>query len=157
MVNDINPCIYESSEDFISYVEDFLEEKDLKKKIRKLSRAEGYLRYLFFELMGQVRDWKGGDLKTLICGLSYLIVHGVNLCYEGTDGIQETACGIARDLIDLTFYLMRRWKRSEEVCKLGSELWSMLDPEEGLADRDEAEALADRLSTAIIGLLGGTV
>lgn len=155
MANDINPCIYKFNKDFLSHLEEFLDEEDPKEKVRKLSRAEGYLRYLFFELTGQVKDWKDSDLGTLVCGLSYLIVQGVKLCYESPDLFQEMACGISRDLIDLTFYLMRRWKGSEEVYKSGSELWVMLDPEKGLPDSKEAEALAYRLSVAIIGLLGG--
>ncbi len=153
MVEDVNSCIYEANEDFLSYVEDLLNEEDPKEKVRKLSRAEGYLRYLFFELVGHLKDWKGGDLRTLVCGLSYLIPLGVKLCYDTEDGVQETACGIVRDLIDLTFSLMRRWRGSEEVKEIGAELWTKLDVENGLADRGEAENLAFRLSSAISRLL----
>ncbi len=149
----MNSCIYEANEDFLSYVEDLLNEEDPKEKVRKLSRAEGYLRYLFFELVGHLKDWKGGDLRTLVCGLSYLIPLGVKLCYDTEDGVQETACGIVRDLIDLTFSLMRRWRGSEEVKEIGAELWTKLDVENGLADRGEAENLAFRLSSAISRLL----
>ncbi len=153
MPDQANPCLYEVNEEFLSYVEDFLKESDLGERVRKLSRAEGYLRYLFFELVGNLKDWKGGDLRTLVCGLSYLIPEALRLCYQAEDGVQETACSIVRDLIDLTFSLMRRWKESEEVKVVGSELWTMLDPEKGLADEEEAESLALRLSTAISSLL----
>ncbi len=153
MVEDVNSCIYEVNEEFLSCVEDLLKEEDPKERVRKLSRAEGYLRYLFFELVGHLKDWKGGDLRTLVCGLSYLIPLGVRLCYDTEDGIQETACGIVRDLIDLAFSLMRRWRGSEEVKEIGAELWTKLDVENGLIDRGEAEALALRLSSAISRLL----
>ncbi|HDI73953.1 MAG TPA: hypothetical protein ENF57_02965 [Candidatus Korarchaeota archaeon] len=154
MVNDVETCLQDLDESFLKCVDEFLRESDLREKIRKLSRAEGYLRYLFFELVGHnMKDLRGGDLKTLICGLSYLIVQGVKLCYETDNGDQEIACGISRDILDLTFSLMMRWRRDETLLKLGAELWTRLDPE-NLGEREETVALSLEVARAILNLLG---
>ncbi|MCD6348643.1 MAG: hypothetical protein J7L91_03370 [Candidatus Korarchaeota archaeon] len=154
MVNDVETCLQDLDESFLKCVDEFLRESNLREKIRKLSRAEGYLRYLFFELVGHnMKDLRGGDLKTLICGLSYLIVQGVELCYETDNGDQELTCGISRDILDLTFSLMMRWRRDETLLKLGAELWTRLDPE-NLGEREETVALSLEVARAILNLLG---
>ncbi len=146
-------CSTKVDSSFLRYIKEYNEEKDPAKRLRLISRAGGYLRYLYFELLGQsIRDWSGSDLKTLICGLSYLIVRSVKLCYELRDEYQELACGISRDLIDLVFSLMRRWRSDERVKELGSELWIMLDLD-NLADRKEAESLSKEVAAAITDLL----
>jgi len=153
MIDYSNECLFEVDESFLRYIKEFLGEKDLKEKIRKLSRAEGYLRYLFFELMGyNIKDWRGGDLRTLICGLSYLIVQSVKLCYEATNGDQETICGISRDILDTLFILMKRWNFNDDLYKLGSKLWTKLDYE-NLGDRKEVETLSLEVSRSILSLL----
>ncbi|RLG40972.1 MAG: hypothetical protein DRN78_04845 [Thermoproteota archaeon] len=146
-------CSTEVDDNFLRYIREYEEEKDPAKRLRLIIRAEGYLRYLYFELLGQsIRDWSGGDLKTLICGLSCLIVRSVKLCYELHNEYREMACGISRNLIDLVFSLMRRWRSSERVRELGSELWVMLDLD-NLADRREAEFLSEKVAAAIADLL----
>ncbi len=153
MINYHDECLLETDDNFLSYIKDFLEEKDLKEKIKKLSRAEGYLRYIFFELMGyNIKDWRGGDLRTLVCGLSYLIVQSVKLCYETRDANQETACGISRDVLDIMFLLMKRWRYDEDLYRLGSKLWTELDYED-LGDEKEVENLSLEVSRSILSLL----
>ncbi len=153
MIDYPNECLFEIDENLLGYFREFLEEKNVREKIKKLSRVEGYLRYLFFELMGyNIKDWRGGDLRSLICGLSYLIVQSVKLCFETTGSDQEIICGIARDVLDTMFILMKRWKFDESLYKLGSELWTKLDYE-NLGDRREVESLSLEVSRSILTLL----
>ena len=117
---------------------------------REVSAASGYLRYLYFEMFTpHLKSFKGGDYRTLVCGLVLTLDRAVNLCLQEEE--RSLACCVARDLLDLITDLARFTNR-ESLIKAANELWVLLDEEE-LGYEASIEDLTQKVKRGLIDLL----
>jgi len=131
-------------------LEEFESESERYQRVRDLCRMSGYLRFLFFETLHEnVQDARGGDLKTLICGIPLVIMRSAELC-EGSADVEERelACDIMRDALYLALIVARKFGKDVGILNIFSELIIKSDQE----SIDGLSILAREFSSSFIKL-----
>ncbi|RSN69011.1 hypothetical protein D9Q81_04250 [Candidatus Korarchaeum cryptofilum] len=146
----LEDCVYQTNEEFLMLLEEFESESERHQRARDLCRMSGYLRFLFFETLHEnVQDARGGDLRTLICGIPLVVMRSVELC-ESSANVEERelACDVMRDTLYLALIVARKFGKDEGILNILSEL--IVKSDQGSVD--EISILAKEFSSSFIKL-----
>ncbi|MEM0016858.1 MAG: hypothetical protein QXJ48_00470 [Candidatus Korarchaeum sp.] len=130
----IDECIFKSNEEFLWLLDSLNSSSEQYERLRILCRLNGYLRFLFFEILEEnVQNASGGDLSTLICGIPVVIEKSIDLC-EISSEEREVICGIVMDSLSLALLMARKLGRDGYISEVVRDIQAKLQEKSELDD-----------------------